>query len=217
LRLGNKIVLRKHKYFLKMEDKVIYKMEEKVIYDSEEEFEMRTESANTSFESLNLTNDYVRPDFRSYPCGESDEITDITNLDEVIKWIRRYYVDQAFVRLETNSENFSEVYNSMIERAIKANVPEIVNIFHWGIYFHDRSCPNHTNDLKLAASYADVATFKLTLCNFFKDLNYNGVSPMTRKEFEDCVKLNTNLETKNWIKDNRYDLYNIISYCIPNF
>lgn len=190
-------------------------MEEDLCYNSDEEFELIAERAMTKFNNLGLANNYVRPDFNSYPNGDSDEISDITDKEEVIRWIRRYYVGRAFLRLEKNI-NIS-FYDSMIERAIKNNLPEIVNILHLAIYYHDRSCPDYTNDLKIALSFANLETLQLVFYNFFKGFAYDGVRYMSRKEFDDCIKLNPYQETKDWVNNNKWDLYDIIKYRISDF
>jgi hypothetical protein len=189
-------------------------MEEKIIY--EEDFELIAERANLAFDSLDLTNNYVVPNFELYSCGNSDYIVDITNMEEVIKWIIRYFDSGARERLESE-EYSSAVYDSIVQKAIKANVPDIVNVLHRAFYVYNRGSPDYTEDLKIAASHSDIKTFKLVFYNFFKGYAYDGVLPMTRKEFEDCVLSNPNRETRNWIGNHTYDIYNIFKFRLPDW
>ena len=40
---------------------------------------------------------------------------------------------------------------------------------------------------------------------------------ISKTEFEDCLKLNPHTDTKNWINENRYYIYDIVNSRVSNF
>lgn len=186
-------------------------------YDSDEQMQHTFDQLLSNFDNMVLSKKYERPDFSQYNTGESDQIFNISDKDEVIKWIRRYYLGRGFERLETDMFNFSKFYSSVIDRAIIANQPEIIDILYQGIYFHDRSFPDYESSLKTALSFANLETFKFVLTNFFKGFVYDSMDNISKTDFEDCLKLNPHTDTKNWINENRYYIYDIVNSRVSNF
>ena len=159
-----------------------------------------------AYNKLNIIYNFKEIDFDEYPNGISNDIQNISDKEEVIKWINNHF----------NNYN-SDTYMTMIERAIKANELEIVDILNEGFYFYsddDVDTIDHIQQLRIAAAYANLNTFKLVLHNLYHDVEYIGVKYMSKQEFDECVKSNPYSETRNWITSNINDIYNILSFKI---
>lgn len=180
-------------------------MQEGVFCDKYHEYECNLNLINRKFNRLNILYEYDYVDFRSYGKATVNDIKDISNKEEIIKWVN-------MLRSYPNEK----LYDSIIERAIKNNLPEIIDVLHKGKYFCVDSFPNYSYNLKIASEFANLETFQLMLHNFFIGFNPKEWDLVSKKEFDKLIELNPYHETKDWIKNNIDDIYDVIEYRVGN-